>query len=323
MADEATRLSAMRTGKIDLLHTIGGGVTTSIRTYEGVQSLLKTNPESQVTPFFIRSMNYVGMNIRKPPFDEIKVRRAMQMALDLETVNDTYYGGNAKAKPQGILGDALTEYITPFDDWPEEIKQYYAYDPARAEALLDEAGYPRGADGIRFKTILDFRDVYDLGYVEIAASYWEEIGVDVEINVYETSPWMARRVEATYEMSSGDQGTDGDPSGIIGMYSYVKHQSANHGREYLGGVGDPTMDRLYEAFQVATTVEEQKRIFREFDLHYVSQHFQAWGPKSPFFQAVQPWVIGFNGEVFLGDMDNALPVVRLWIDQDLKREMGF
>ena len=52
------------------------------------------------------------------------------------------------------------------------------------EALLDEAGYPRGADGIRFKTRLQIlQGTQDLGYAEIAASYWAEIGVDVEIDV--------------------------------------------------------------------------------------------------------------------------------------------
>ena len=45
--------------------------------------------------------------------------------------------------------------------------------------LLDEAGYPRGADGIRFTAEYLHRDVIDLGYTEIAAGYWSDIGVDV------------------------------------------------------------------------------------------------------------------------------------------------
>ena len=324
MEEEATRLAAMRTGKIDLLHTVGGG--TTIKVLDTVRSLQKTNPEIQVTPGFIRSMNTVGMNIRKPPFDDINVRRAMQMALDLETFNATYFGGYAKWKPQGIIGDANVGYYIPFEEWPEEVKQYYRYDPEGAEALLDAAGYPRGADGIRFKTTLDFWDVRDLAYTEITAGYWDEIGVDVEINVYETIPWATRRAEMTYQLTSGDAGFDQVPSVVIGWYTAIKYRAGelgDHVGEYLGGVEDPTLDRLYEAFQVATTVEEQQRIFREFDMYYVSRSTQVWGAKAPFFQAVQPWVIGFSGENFLGDMDHSLPLVRLWIDSELKEAMGY
>ena len=105
----------------------------------------------------------------------------MQMALDLETINNTYFKGDASTTPEGWLGRGLVGYVTAFEDWPEDIKQYYRYDPEGAEALLDEAGYPRGADGIRFGTDLEVRwdpagFSYDLGFFEVAAPYWKEIG---------------------------------------------------------------------------------------------------------------------------------------------------
>ena len=48
----------------------------------------------------------------------------------------------------------VTAIATPFEEWPEEVKKGFMYDPDGAESLLDEAGYPRGADGIRFKTVM-------------------------------------------------------------------------------------------------------------------------------------------------------------------------
>ena len=69
----------------------------------------------------------------------------------------------------------------PFDTWPEEIKQYWVYDPEGAERLLDEAGYPRGADGVRFRTEILLRPSHDVGYRELIAGYWKEIGVEAEI----------------------------------------------------------------------------------------------------------------------------------------------
>ena len=73
-------------------------------------------------------------------------------------------------------------FHVPFDEWPQEVKDAYSYNPEGAEKLLDEAGYPRGADGIRFKTDAKFRDTEDVGWVEAVAAYWSEIGVDVRLD---------------------------------------------------------------------------------------------------------------------------------------------
>ena len=75
----------------------------------------------------------------------------------------------------------MTGYTTPFEEWPEEVKKYYTYDPEGAEALLDAAGLPRGADGIRFKTALNSRVDRDISYQELVSGYWREIGIQVEI----------------------------------------------------------------------------------------------------------------------------------------------
>ena len=88
---------------------------------------------------------------------------------------------------QPFTGNAI-----PYAEWPEEVKQYYRYDPEAAEKLLDEAGYPRGADGIRFT----ISDIYRFtpqasGYREIVQGYLAEIGVQVEIRQQDWSTMQA------------------------------------------------------------------------------------------------------------------------------------
>ena len=147
--EEATRLAGLRSGKIDFYGD------RSITSVEVLESLRKTNPEIVQEPWFSRSQNSYAFDASKPPFDDIRVRRAMQMALDLEGIDRSVYKGTSRWQPQGIIGNGVSGYFTPFDEWPEEVKKGYLYDPAQAEALLDEAGYPRGADGTRFKTVLN------------------------------------------------------------------------------------------------------------------------------------------------------------------------
>ena len=173
MSEEGSIVAALRSGKIDFRTW-----RTSVDMAESIQ---KTNPEIAAHTIWFRSSDSFAANMYKPPFNDINVRRAMQMALDNETVATTYWKGFADPTPHGMVG--IMGYYIPFEQWDEEVKQYYRYDPEAAEKLLDEAGYPRGADGTRFKTVLHYGTFASLDFAEIAAAYWAEIGVEVEIEI--------------------------------------------------------------------------------------------------------------------------------------------
>ena len=177
MPDAATRLAALRSGKIDWLRD---------QSAEQAEILQRTNPELLMTNSLNnRSTGSYSLDVRKPPFDDIRVRQAMQLALDIESINTALYNGLAWTTPLETVGVPQTEFRIPFEEWPEEVKANYGYDPERAETLLDEAGYPRGADGIRFKTTMNAMDLprMDLDYAQVAKDYWSQIGVDVEIKL--------------------------------------------------------------------------------------------------------------------------------------------
>ena len=273
-------------------------------------------------PLFQRAFAVFGLNLRNAPFDDIRVRHALQMALDLETINDTYYGGFAEWQPPRYIG--VKGYYTEWEEWPAELKQYYTYDPEGAEKLLDEAGYPRGADGVRFKVTQDHRDFLPLGYTEIAVGYWADIGVDVTTNIVDSATWIAHRGEQDYEMTTGDMALESPGTWAIGHH---RAEPLIWRREYVGGVENewyPQLSAAQDAFFAATsTVEEQMKAAKEFGMAAMKQHNQIWGPLAPLYQTSQPWVGGFNGETLNTVAYEESVLVRLWIDQDLKREMGF
>ena len=106
MKEPATILAALRSGQVDYVGVIG--IAEMIYTPEK-ESIERTNPEIAFYPWSIRSENSFPFNMATDnPFSkDVRVRRAMQMALDLETMNNTYFRGVAKWKPRGVLGDAI------------------------------------------------------------------------------------------------------------------------------------------------------------------------------------------------------------------------
>ncbi len=80
---------------------------------------------------------YIGLNTRKPPFNDVRVRQAVNMAVDVEKIIvHVLFGGGSRAR--GVVPPALRGSPEPADGYP--------YNPARARELLAEAGYPNGLD---------------------------------------------------------------------------------------------------------------------------------------------------------------------------------
>ena len=131
ITDSATQLAALRSGQVDLLGSFGD---SQIRTIDQAERLQQTNPEIVLWPYSHRSETSFALNQTKPPMNDIRVRHALQLALDLETINATVWQGWVDITPQGFVGANLVGYVTPFEEWPEEVKQYYTYEPGEGRA---------------------------------------------------------------------------------------------------------------------------------------------------------------------------------------------
>ncbi len=306
MPDFSTRLAALRTGKIALLREFSFPIDVA-------QNLRETNPElilEQVGTY----TQHIGLKVFEPPFDDVNVRIAMQKALDLETINETYYLGYADPTPYGTAGPGLEGFYIPFDEWPEQQQYGFTYDPAEARRLLAEAGYPDG-----FKTVYDVSPDWgmDADLAQILKMYWSEIGVDVELNVLESGLMAERAKNRIYEGMSYDEG--------FRMETDYAHASlrVNYGSGMpwnIPGVNDPTFDALLDKVETATDVGDFQQWTIDADMYHVSQHWAIMLPnkKKPIFY--QPWLKGFHGESKSAG-DNVI-LARAWIDQELKGKMG-
>ena len=309
MPDSSTQLAALRTGKIARMWSV---------TVDQAKALQMTNPELLWTTTLNMPWTF-AMDVRKPPFDDIRVRTAMQLALDLETINDTLFEGHGDTTPYGIVNPAHPGFYTPFEEWPQQIKDNHAYDPERAKQLLAEAGYPNG-----FKTKIGLAPTLtfynNLDYTQLSVDYWAQIGVDVEIDLMEWAALAPRLSTHTYEggMTIGIRGVAWWPLGAIRT---VAHSSVDVWTN-TPGVQDPVYDAMVEAAENAGSTEEMMELVKEADTYFTEQQWTTWGPMRPNFIFWQPWMAGYNGESTIGGGSFWLYVSRVWLDSDLKEAMG-
>ena len=306
--EEETRVAAIRSGHIDF---IGWQGFSPINNIDLAESLKQTNPELVMYPWAERSANAFALNTSRPPFDDVRVRKAMQMALDLETMNATFFKGLGDTIPKGTVG--MPGYFIPYDEWPQEVKDGFAYNPEGVEKLLDEAGYPRGSDGIRFTVTLNYGG--DVGYKELSASYWSDIGVDVKLKMTTGTEHHALVRERSHDMITTVLGIKADPFYAV---SFAHSEDVDN----KPAVNDPVYDAMYEAAEDATSFEQLKEMIIEMDMYAIERFWRIWGPEVPGFTVTQPWVTGYSGEGGLGGMQTQTIFARLWIDSQLKEAMG-
>ena len=313
--DPTAITSLMRSGQADFM---GFGLNSHLTSVDAAMNLQKTNPDLVLHGIAYRSETALFWNVQQAPFDDIRVRRAISMAIDFDAIAENYMQGWGDASPSGPMGSAVLGYALPFEEWPDEVKQYYRYDPEAAEELLDEAGYPRGADGVRFRTRYGHYEFFDLGYYQIAMDYLRQIGIKVEIEVLTRAVRGEMISNLSYEgLMSDTWAKEYEPplAALTQYYSKLAVVRANN--------HDPEFDEYYENAQDATTIEEQRAWAQKADLRVAEQLWTIRGPIAPLFGATQPWLKGYGGEADLGGLQRANIFAYLWVDQDLKRELGF
>ena len=310
--DEAAALEAMRAGKIDAMDGV---------TFEQAQSIQKTNPEILQIPIPLSTAS-IDPRVDKAPFNDIRVRKAMQMAIDLPTIAKSYYGGRIEPFPASITSNHMKGWGFPYPDWPQDLKDEYAYNPEAAKTLLADAGYPKG-----FKTNIVVESGSDLELLQLVKSYFAQIGIDMEIRTMESAAWVAF-VEAGHkhdqlaQRASSSLGRVHEP-----LRQLTRFQTGFSTNQMM--VSDPVYDNFYTKAMAATTIDEEKKAMKDANEYVARQHFVISLLEPTQYSIYQPWLKGYNGQFGaicgLGASPQSLSfyLSRFWIDQKLKKSMGY
>jgi peptide/nickel transport system substrate-binding protein len=177
--ESATKLVELKTGGLSFIGNVP---------YKDVAEL-ESDPNLKVYRTLGVVRDHLGFNVTKPPFDNKLVRQAMGYLIDREAIGAAIMEGYAR--PAQI---AIPEAHWAFNP---AVKNAYTFDPAKAKALLEEAGYPNG-----FKASIKVSPTYpdEIKMAELIAEAGKEIGVEFEIVQLEWSTWIQEVVtDGNYE----------------------------------------------------------------------------------------------------------------------------
>jgi peptide/nickel transport system substrate-binding protein len=168
ISDPTAALSAMQAGDVQLF--------TDFPAPESMAAL-RADPRFKVIIGPSEGEVILGINNRKGPLSDIRVRRALAHAIDKRAVlNGAMYG----------YGTPIGSHFPPQNAAAENLTDYYSYDPAEAKKLLAEAGYPNGFD----VTLTLPPPVYARRSGEIIAAQLNKVGVRAHIQYAEWAGWI-------------------------------------------------------------------------------------------------------------------------------------
>lgn len=187
---------------------------------------------------------YFTMNFNKEPFQDVRVRKAVQMSIDRQAILDALYGGRGQVEqgifPHGLIG---------FNPDQEEIK----YDPEAAKALLAEAGY---ADGFDMEIAADSSasDTMTMA-LEIVSDQLAEVGIRAEIKNYDESTWLETRKSGELGSFMSTWSADyNDPDNFI--YTFF----GNEEKTRIRSINYPDTEVMEHVAKARTIVNEDERL---------------------------------------------------------------
>ncbi len=222
--------------------------------------------------------SYLSINENIEPFDDVRVRKALQMAIDRDTIREEMYEGTGE-NANGIYPPGLTGYNENLEEIP--------YDPEAAKELLAEAGY---ADGFDMTITQTADDSSTLELNEIIQAQLAEIGVNVTIEQMDEASWYDIRATGELPMyMSTWYGDFNDPDNFI----YTFFASSNNKSRSFNYSNTDAIKRIEAARHIT---DEEERIKEYQDLEkLVIQDDAAWIPlfHAEKIRVVQDRVKGF------------------------------
>jgi peptide/nickel transport system substrate-binding protein len=295
--DAATRLAAFRSGQSDMLWVASPSEVDTVR---------KTN-SAAVVQAYPNTLAPFGLALAqdKPPFSDVRVRRALSMAIDRQKQVDTVFEGH------GIPGWGVP-YIYYQDKMPTlaQLGPWVQHRPAEAKKLLTEAGHPNG-----FDTTLFYYEYFPqmTSQVQLVQQDLKKhLNINVKITKLDYTGYYGRYVESKWDgMAWGFQSGH-----AVGLDERTYHYLHSKSTKNFFRVNDPMLDDLTSKLRQTPDRAEQRVITRKIVEREFDQVWRMWMPYDNGFVTSQPPLRNMtSGALRRTDGYGSPMVARVWLDK--------
>jgi peptide/nickel transport system substrate-binding protein len=304
--DEATQIASLRTGKVDLMINMN---------WKYADELKKNIPQLHWKRCLEGINQSVALRLDKKPFNDIRVRRALNMAINRPEIIKFFYGGNAEMHTYPVP-PTFGEIYTPLAKLSPSARELFAYNPEKAKKLLAEAGYP---NGFSFKAQIQNNSQTTLDLAALVVGYLAKIGVKMELEPMDYASWLSVMTKKTHPAALFFRNGHGATFDAI-RKNLVTGQVWNPSM-----MSDPYLDKtLKETTENPNLTEKQSNeVLKKLVVYAINQVPVIMLPQPYVYVAWWPWVKNYYGERRAGQQFSGPIHARIWIDQEMKKKMGY
>lgn len=306
MKDPQARIAALRTGKVDMLWGIDA------RDRKQVQD---GRPELKFHRALTMGGYMVSLRMDTKPFDDIRVRRALNYAVNQQEIIDTLLEGEGELVnyPFPVT---FKEVYTPYKDLPKSAQDLFSYNPERAKKLLAEAGFP---NGFKFKAQIVSTSPIGMDTGAMVVNYLAKVGVTLELEPMDYPSYVSMMYKKKHGPGYFFSNDHGNPFATI-RKNFVSGQTWNPYMmkdKYI----DDTFFKTVEDGNLSW--DEAQGRMKAAAVYAMDQAPAIWLPGGYFYNAAWPWVKNWHGELRVGAWRPSRIFATIWLDQKLKRKMGY
>ncbi|XUY30166.1 ABC transporter substrate-binding protein (plasmid) [Agrobacterium sp. rho-8.1] len=284
VTEPSLRVASVQSGQADIAYNASPQELKS----------LKEEGFTVATPRYLGFVNGWAVNTKLPPYDDVKVRQALQAGINRQEIIDTVYTPDWKL---------ATSFIQSNVPGATDHSDLLVYDPEKAEALLDEAGWKKGADGIRTKDGKSLElTIHSNPYLatsksvdELIAQQLGKIGWKVNIRAYDVVTFGEKvkfggAAVPTYEVTRSfiDAGT------VASILT-----NSNNGENWFAlDDRDTKLNDLRDKIAGAASVDERTPLLDNLQQYVLDQGY--FIPRTQIVQRIYVQSPNLKGEVYNG-----------------------
>jgi len=286
IADETTTLNEFRAGNLDFTDRVPPGQT----------GLVEKEFAGQVLRNRMWDIEYYGFNMTKTPFkDNVKLRQALNFAINREGIIKAVLEGRGEPA-KGVIPPGMSVYNKDLNG--------YTYDPAKAAALLAEAGYPKGQGLPELKLSFNNNRETNQKIAEAVQAQLKEIGVKIKLKGLPLPVYQQDVGNGNYEMFRLNFAAD-----TLDVSCLLNPLFGSKAENYFRYT-NPEVDKLLDEAQTATDEVKRMQLYREVEQKVIQDTPAIW-----LFHSQSLYLKGKNINGINENPMDLVPLSSVWISR--------